>query len=61
MTRPLVVVGDDCVEDLASAGAAAEQQSSITFSQLRAEADWGAIAAEYLHGARPATPLGASH
>lgn len=36
---PLVVVGDDCVEDLASAGAAAEQQSSITFSQLRAEAE----------------------
>jgi hypothetical protein len=26
--------------------------------QLRAGADWGAIAAEYLHGAPPATPLG---
>jgi hypothetical protein len=25
---------------------------------LRAGADWGAIAAEYLHGAPPATPLG---
>ncbi len=26
--------------------------------QLRGEADWGAIAAEYLHGDPPATPLG---
>jgi hypothetical protein len=26
--------------------------------QLRAGADWGAIAAEYLHGEPPATPLG---
>jgi hypothetical protein len=25
---------------------------------LRAGADWGAIAAEYLHGETPATPLG---
>ena len=27
-------------------------------SQLRAGADWGAIAAEYLCGEPPATPLG---
>ena len=26
--------------------------------RLRAGADWGAIAAEYLHGGAPATPLG---
>ncbi|HEY5143198.1 MAG TPA: AarF/UbiB family protein, partial [Solirubrobacteraceae bacterium] len=31
---------------------------AIVLSQLRAGADWGAIAAEYLHGAAPATPLG---
>jgi predicted unusual protein kinase regulating ubiquinone biosynthesis (AarF/ABC1/UbiB family) len=31
---------------------------SIVLSQLRAGADWGAIAAEYLHGEPPATPLG---
>ncbi|MCW3008002.1 MAG: hypothetical protein JWP17_2628 [Solirubrobacterales bacterium] len=31
---------------------------AITLSRLRAGADWGAIAAEYLHGAPPATPLG---
>jgi predicted unusual protein kinase regulating ubiquinone biosynthesis (AarF/ABC1/UbiB family) len=31
---------------------------SIVLGQLRAGADWGAIAAEYLHGAGPATPLG---
>jgi predicted unusual protein kinase regulating ubiquinone biosynthesis (AarF/ABC1/UbiB family) len=30
----------------------------IVLGQLRAGADWGAIAAEYLHGAPPATPLG---
>jgi predicted unusual protein kinase regulating ubiquinone biosynthesis (AarF/ABC1/UbiB family) len=30
----------------------------IVLQQLRAGADWGAIAAEYLHGAPPATPLG---
>jgi predicted unusual protein kinase regulating ubiquinone biosynthesis (AarF/ABC1/UbiB family) len=30
----------------------------IVLLQLRAQADWGAIAAEYLHGAPPATPLG---
>jgi predicted unusual protein kinase regulating ubiquinone biosynthesis (AarF/ABC1/UbiB family) len=30
----------------------------IVLSRLRAGADWGAIAAEYLHGAPPATPLG---
>ena len=30
----------------------------VVLGQLRAGADWGAIAAEYLHGARPATPLG---
>lgn len=31
---------------------------AVVLSQLRAGADWGAIAAEYLHGAAPATPLG---
>jgi predicted unusual protein kinase regulating ubiquinone biosynthesis (AarF/ABC1/UbiB family) len=31
---------------------------AIVLQQLRARADWGAIAAEYLHGAEPATPLG---
>ena len=31
---------------------------AIVLRQLRAGADWGAIAAEYLHGAPPATPLG---
>jgi predicted unusual protein kinase regulating ubiquinone biosynthesis (AarF/ABC1/UbiB family) len=31
---------------------------AIVLVQLRAGADWGAIAAEYLHGAPPATPLG---
>ena len=31
---------------------------AIVLHQLRAGADWGAIAAEYLHGAPPATPLG---
>jgi predicted unusual protein kinase regulating ubiquinone biosynthesis (AarF/ABC1/UbiB family) len=30
----------------------------IVLQNLRAGADWGAIAAEYLHGAPPATPLG---
>jgi predicted unusual protein kinase regulating ubiquinone biosynthesis (AarF/ABC1/UbiB family) len=30
----------------------------IVLLQLRAGADWGAIAAEYLHGAPPATPFG---
>ncbi len=30
----------------------------IVLQQLRAGADWGAIAAEYLHGAPPATALG---
>jgi predicted unusual protein kinase regulating ubiquinone biosynthesis (AarF/ABC1/UbiB family) len=30
----------------------------IVLWQLRAGADWGAIAAEYLHGAPPATPFG---
>jgi predicted unusual protein kinase regulating ubiquinone biosynthesis (AarF/ABC1/UbiB family) len=30
----------------------------VVLWQLRAGADWGAIAAEYLHGARPATSLG---
>jgi predicted unusual protein kinase regulating ubiquinone biosynthesis (AarF/ABC1/UbiB family) len=32
---------------------------AIVLSRLRARADWGAIAAEYLHGEPPATPLGA--
>jgi predicted unusual protein kinase regulating ubiquinone biosynthesis (AarF/ABC1/UbiB family) len=31
---------------------------AVVMSQLRAGADWGAIAAEYLHGAPPATALG---
>jgi len=31
---------------------------AVVLAQLRAGADWGAIAAEYLHGAAPATPLG---
>jgi hypothetical protein len=31
---------------------------AVVLQQLRAGADWGAIAAEYLHGERPATPLG---
>jgi predicted unusual protein kinase regulating ubiquinone biosynthesis (AarF/ABC1/UbiB family) len=31
---------------------------AVVLEQLRAGADWGAIAAEYLHGAAPATPLG---
>src|ERR1700730_16241730 len=31
---------------------------AIVLEQLRAGADWGAIAAEYLHEAAPATPLG---
>jgi predicted unusual protein kinase regulating ubiquinone biosynthesis (AarF/ABC1/UbiB family) len=31
---------------------------AIVLQTLRAGADWGAIAAEYLHGAPPATPLG---
>ncbi len=31
---------------------------STVLHQLRAGADWGAIAAEYLHGAPPATALG---
>jgi predicted unusual protein kinase regulating ubiquinone biosynthesis (AarF/ABC1/UbiB family) len=31
---------------------------AIVLVQLRAGADWGAIAAEYLHGGPPATPLG---
>jgi predicted unusual protein kinase regulating ubiquinone biosynthesis (AarF/ABC1/UbiB family) len=31
---------------------------SVVLTQLRAGADWGAIAAEYLHGEAPATPLG---
>jgi predicted unusual protein kinase regulating ubiquinone biosynthesis (AarF/ABC1/UbiB family) len=31
---------------------------AVVLVQLRAGADWGAIAAEYLHGAPPATPLG---
>ena len=31
---------------------------AIVLRQLRAGSDWGAIAAEYLHGASPATPLG---
>jgi predicted unusual protein kinase regulating ubiquinone biosynthesis (AarF/ABC1/UbiB family) len=30
----------------------------VVLSRLRASADWGAIAAEYLHGDPPATPLG---
>jgi predicted unusual protein kinase regulating ubiquinone biosynthesis (AarF/ABC1/UbiB family) len=31
---------------------------AVVLAQLRAGADWGAIAAEYLHGEPPATPLG---
>jgi predicted unusual protein kinase regulating ubiquinone biosynthesis (AarF/ABC1/UbiB family) len=31
---------------------------AVVLLNLRAGADWGAIAAEYLHGAPPATPLG---
>jgi len=31
---------------------------AVVLRQLRAGADWGAIAAEYLHGEPPATPLG---
>lgn len=31
---------------------------AVVLGQLRAGADWGAIAAEYLHGAPPATELG---
>ena len=30
----------------------------VVLGQLRAGADWGAIAAEYLHGEPPTTPLG---
>ena len=30
----------------------------VVLAQLRSGADWGAIAAEYLHGEPPATPLG---
>jgi predicted unusual protein kinase regulating ubiquinone biosynthesis (AarF/ABC1/UbiB family) len=33
---------------------------AIVLGQLRAGADWGAIAAEYLHGEPAATPLGAA-
>src|SRR4029079_16054436 len=31
---------------------------AVVLGQLRAGADWGALAAEYLHGEAPATPLG---
>jgi hypothetical protein len=31
---------------------------AVVLGRLRATADWGAIAAEYLHGEPPATPLG---
>ena len=31
---------------------------AVVLSRLRASADWGAIAAEYLHGEPPATELG---
>jgi len=31
---------------------------AVVLQQLRAGADWGAIAAEYLHGTPPATSLG---
>ena len=31
---------------------------AIVLQGLRAGGDWGGIAAEYLHGAPPATPLG---
>jgi hypothetical protein len=30
----------------------------VVLQSLRAGADWGAIAAEYLHGGPPSTPLG---
>jgi hypothetical protein len=30
----------------------------VVLGQLRAGANWGAIAAEYLHGEAPVTPLG---
>ncbi len=33
---------------------------AVVLGQLRAGADWGAIAAEYLHGEEPATPLGSA-
>jgi predicted unusual protein kinase regulating ubiquinone biosynthesis (AarF/ABC1/UbiB family) len=33
---------------------------AVVLQQLRAGADWGAIAAEYIDGALPATPLGAA-
>ncbi|HET8979204.1 MAG TPA: AarF/ABC1/UbiB kinase family protein [Solirubrobacteraceae bacterium] len=33
---------------------------AVVLGRLRAAADWGAIAAEYLHGAAPATDLGES-
>jgi hypothetical protein len=31
---------------------------AVVLAQLRAGADWGAIAAEYLHGEPSSTPLG---
>jgi len=31
---------------------------AVVLSRLRASADWGAIAAEHLHGEPPATALG---
>jgi hypothetical protein len=31
---------------------------AVVLTQLSAGADWGAIAAEYLHGEAPSTPLG---
>ena len=33
---------------------------AVVLAQLRARADWAAIAAEYLHGEAPSTPLGAA-
>ena len=33
---------------------------AVVLGQLRAGADWGAIAAEYLHGEPPATTLGSA-
>ena len=33
---------------------------AVVLQQLRAGADWGAIAAEYLHGHEPATQLGSA-
>jgi ABC1 atypical kinase-like domain len=33
---------------------------AVVLSRLQASADWGAIAAEYLHGEPPATPLGSA-